>query len=669
MPHDAARNKSWLRFHRIAAYSLLICVLVVAGAYGWRTLGQLRNGISDASGIEIESSDPQLFVLEYQRLRTSLARYVAGDPVVDHDTVVMLFDILWGRCETMQQGSFYGVLRDTIEVHNIARDILVVLHETEDAVFELERDDRETAHVILAKLEPFDRRFTEYLIEFAGHRFGWMQEYRAGLARMVEKIDTLGPAILAPALALLTLLVFEARQARRAEAFVREREEESRYLACHDSLTGLANRVYLNRKLGEVLAAATRSGSDVALFALDLDGFKRVNDTFGHEMGDRLLGVVARRLSGLLGPNGLVARLGGDEFAILMPDSANRERENVLALRIIASLEQPVMLDGRDLHVSTSIGIARFPQDADNVAELLGHADVALYAAKGEGKRTFCRFDRSMGEKIVRQKLVERGLRAALAADALEVHYQPQIRVADNVIIGVEALCRWRDPELGNVPPDEFIAVAEETGLILDVGRWVLAEVASTMASWPEALAGLEVAVNFSPVQFLFQDVCADLLEVADTHGLDLRRITLEITEGAMMRDTERTMDQLRNLREHGVDVAIDDFGKGYSSLSYLRKFPLNQLKIDRSFVQGIERDAEARAVIRGILGLASSLGLETVAEGVEDLAQLAFLRDERCTVAQGYLFSRPVPNEQLLDLIDCANKVPDGAAMVGSGI
>ncbi|MCB1970481.1 MAG: EAL domain-containing protein [Geminicoccaceae bacterium] len=648
--------KRLARLRRPLAYCILIVTLTLAGYHGLDTLTRLRTDVSQARGVSFESPDPQLFVLEYQRLRTSLARYVSDDPAVDHDTLMMHFDILWARCETMQQGTYFRTMRQDLNVDVIARDIHAFLVDHEQRFLDLRRNDTDELINLQAELEPFDRRLTEYLINLSTARLGWIKAYRSNLTRIVEEIDRLGPAIALLAAVLLIMLGFETSMARRAEARVREREEQARHLAEHDPLTGLANRSLLAIQMGQALDAACRGGYGVVLMALDLDGFKSINDTFGHDTGDQLLQVVAERLTSVMEDRGTVARLGGDEFAILMTHAPDETQTGNIACKVVALLEQPIRLRNRELHVSTSIGIARYPDNCADAASLLSQADVALYAAKAEGKRTHRHYVAAMGRKIIRRKDIERGLRRAMADDSLEMHYQPQVRVGDRRIAGVEALCRWTDPELGRVPPDEFIAVAEESGLIFDLDRWVIEAVVRQMSNWPQALSSLKVAINLSPAQFLFDTIGRDLNDISSRHAVDPGRLTLEITEGALMRDTEKTLLQLRMLREQGVRLAIDDFGKGYSSLSYLRKFRLDQLKIDRSFVIGIESDAGARAVIRGILALATSLGLTTTAEGVEDEQQMEFLHHERCTLAQGYLFSPAVPSDRLVELVVADN-------------
>ena len=629
-------------------YGVLLAVLVVVCVYGFRTLDHLRDSISNARGLSFETSDPQLFAFEYQRLRSSLGRYVAGEPLTDLDTVMLHFDILWARCETMKDGSFFTVIRDDLLIDRIASDLLTTLSEIEDAVLELQPGDSEVLAGLLEVLDPFDHRFTEHMIKLAGHRAHWAIDYRDGLTKIVADIDGLGLAITILTVVLLTMFGLEAISARAAEHQVRLREEHVRFLAFHDPLTKLANRSMLADRLGAALENARSGSGRPALLTLDLDGFKHINDTFGHDTGDKLLQVVSQRILGAVGEGGLVARLGGDEFAVLISVSPPNRELDRLARKVIDLLEEAIVIEQRELHVSTSIGIARYPEDGAQAAELMRNSDVALYAAKAAGKRTHRNYLPAMGEQVVRRKVVERGLRRALADGLLEVHFQPQIALEHGGVVAVEALCRWNDPELGRVAPEEFVSVAEESGLILELGQWVLSTVASTVSRWPETLGDLSVAINLSPAQFAYGDLVRELRVLAVETGIDLGRLELEITETALMRDTEATVEQLHELRALGVGLSIDDFGKGYSSLSYLRHFPITQLKIDRSFIAEMEKEENTMSVVRGIIGLAASLGVEVVAEGVENEGQAEILRGERCAMVQGELYSAALASAEL---------------------
>ena len=423
----------------------------------------------------------------------------------------------------------------------------------------------------------------------------------------------------------------------------RRAERRIAHMAHHDALTGLPNRVLFHERLAALVAERAPAG----LLCLDLDHFKLVNDTLGHPAGDALLRQVAERLRACLGGDGLVARLGGDEFAVL--HRAERPALVALADRIIAALCRPFALDGQDVTVGVSIGIALAPEHGDDPDGLLRKADTALYAAKADGRRTRRLFEPAMDAALQARRALERDLRAAIAAEALEVHYQPLVDARTLAVTGCEALLRWRHPERGFVSPADFIPVAEETGLIASLGEWVLARACREAAGWPRPV---RVAVNLSPVQFRAPDLVGTVARALAESGLDPARLELEITEQVMLEESAANIAVLHRLRGLGVRIAIDDFGTGYASLSYLRAFPFDKIKIDRSFTAALGQEAAALAVVQAVIGLGASLGTTTVAEGVETEAQLAVLRRSGCDEVQGFLFSRPVPAADLRALV-----------------
>ncbi|UHC15432.1 EAL domain-containing protein [Methylobacterium currus] len=433
----------------------------------------------------------------------------------------------------------------------------------------------------------------------------------------------------------------------------RRAEQRIAHMALHDALTGLPNRVLFHRRLAEAMAAGTRLG----LLCLDLDHFKLVNDTLGHPAGDALLRQVAERLRACLDADGLVARLGGDEFAVLRP--AGRDAVLGLADRIIAALGRPFALEGQDVTIGVSIGIALAPEHGDDPDALLRKADTALYAAKADGRRTRRLFEPAMDAALQSRRALERDLRAAIAAESLEVHYQPLVATGSLAVTGCEALLRWRHPERGFVSPGEFIPVAEETGLIATLGEWVLRRACREAAGWPEAV---RVAVNLSPAQFRTPDLVGTVARVLTESGLDPARLELEITEQVMLEESTANIAVLHRLRGLGLRIAIDDFGTGYASLSYLRAFPFDKIKIDRSFTAALGREATAGAIVQAVIGLGASLGITTLAEGVETAAQLTALHRSGCDEVQGFLFSRPVPAEEIRRLV-AASTVPWVAA------
>jgi diguanylate cyclase (GGDEF)-like protein len=432
-------------------------------------------------------------------------------------------------------------------------------------------------------------------------------------------------------------------------------ERRARYLAQYDPVTDLPNRALLQQRLNDALAGMRRRDGMVGVFLLDLDRFKSINDTFGHAAGDRLLRLCARRLKACMRQTDTLARIGGDEFALIQVGVEKAEQAQALCRRLLGALVEPFDLDGYEIIITASIGVALAPGDAEEPARLLQHADVALYRAKDEGRNTFRFFEPEMDRRLQNRRALECDLRAALARDQIEVHYQLQVDLRSQEPVGVEALARWHHPERGWVPPQEFIAVAEETGLILPLGERVLRTACAQMVAWPQ----LRLSVNLSPVQFRHGDLVALVSSALRESGLDARRLELEVTEGVLLSDTVSALATLASLRKLGVRIAMDDFGTGYSSLGYLQQFTFDTIKIDRSFVGAIERRSEAEAIVRAVVGLGHSLGIRTCAEGVETAGQFAFLEGEGCDEVQGYYFSRPVPASDLAPLLAAPGGAP----------
>jgi diguanylate cyclase (GGDEF)-like protein len=420
----------------------------------------------------------------------------------------------------------------------------------------------------------------------------------------------------------------------------RENEARVRHLARHDALTDLPNRVYFRDEM-ERLEARIRRDECVGVLCLDLDHFKAVNDTLGHAVGDQVLQTVARRLRDAARETDLVARLGGDEFAFLIHPLEDPRGAAVVAERVVKSIAEPIHVDGHQVMIGTSIGIAMAPTDGADAETLLKNADMALYRAKGEGRGNYHFFEKGMDEKLQHRRLLEQGLKVALAQGEFRLVYQPLVSLEENRICCLEALLRWDHPEKGLIPPMEFIPIAEETGVISSIGQWVLHEACRAAARWPEHV---RVAVNLSPMQFKHRGLVGHVVSALREAGLAPRRLELEITESLLLADTEQTLQILHQLRELGVSISMDDFGTGYSSLSYLRSFPFDKIKIDRSFMQGLEHEEDSRAIIRAVIGLGQSLGMSTTAEGVETEAQLEAVRAEGCNEVQGFLFSPPLP-------------------------
>ena len=413
-------------------------------------------------------------------------------------------------------------------------------------------------------------------------------------------------------------------------------EQHIYFLAHHDALTSLPNRGHFNARIDQEITALT-PGRSLAVLCLDLDRFKEINDLFGHSAGDQVLQTVASRITAVLGERQMMARLGGDEFAILMPDVANPAAASRLAETILEALSTSD--DTPETHVSTSIGIALCPEDATDRQALLTHADTALYRAKTEGRNTYRFFEARMGAEVRERRTLEHDLRHAIARDELRLVYQPQQEIQSGKVIGFEALLRWKHPTRGEISPAVFIPIAEETGAILQIGDWVLKTACREAATWTQPL---KIAVNVSAVQLHNAKFVQELHQILLEFGLPARRLEIEITETALVRDFNRTLGMLRQIKALGICIAMDDFGTGYSSLSTLRAFPFDRIKIDGSFIKSVNSNGQAATIVRAVLGLGRGLGLPVLAEGVETDAELQFLHDELCDEVQGYLLGRP---------------------------
>ncbi|NTV97246.1 MAG: EAL domain-containing protein, partial [Thiobacillus sp.] len=426
-----------------------------------------------------------------------------------------------------------------------------------------------------------------------------------------------------------------------------------------DPLTGLPNRRLLTDRLNHARTTCARQDHRGALLFIDLDNFKTVNDTLGHDTGDLLLNKVAERLAGCVRESDTVARFGGDEFVVMLEGLSAQPQEatnqaSLVGEKILAALNQPCMLAGHKHHGTSSIGATVFTGRGDSVEDLLKQADLAMYQAKEAGRNVLRFFDRSMQDVVAARAALEADLRQALARSEFVLHYQPQVE-GDGNLVGAEVLLRWQHPERGMVPPGEFIPLAEETGLILPIGRWVIEAACRRLVAWSEQpeRARCTLAVNISARQFHQSDFAQQVMAALRATGANPRRLKLELTESLLLDDMDDIVAKMAALKAHGVGFSLDDFGTGYSSLSYLKRLPLDQLKIDQSFVREVLTDANDAAIARTIIALADSLGLAVIAEGVETEAQRDFLAGAGCHAYQGWLYGRPVPAEAMERLLD----------------
>ncbi|MDQ0548304.1 EAL domain-containing protein [Pantoea agglomerans] len=500
------------------------------------------------------------------------------------------------------------------------------------------------------------------LIAQAGEAVGYLNwiPSRPG----AQMLRTIGPSTGLAVLAISLLCLYMVRRLWNSSVNLSQSmlrlgasEAQAQHLAFHDVLTGLPNRALVEDRLTQALALATRHDQRVALLLIDLDRFKTINDTHGHHAGDELIIAVAQRLSRIVRASDTVGRIGGDEFIVVMPDVDNIGQVHSLAQRIIDELSEPFTLFGSDVWSGASIGLALAPKDGVDRLELMRKADIALYEAKSGGRGTYRQFERAMDESVRTRQTIAADLRTALHTHhGLEVWYQPLMDISGQQMVGIEALLRWHHPTRGLIAPAEFIAIAEETGLIIPLGEWVLAEACITQQRFPELL----VAVNVSPVQFRSTGFVERVMAIVSQNGGDPKRLELEITEGVLIEDEREARAIIVELRDAGFRIALDDFGTGYSSLNYLSNFPVDKIKIDRSFTQSLGVAENSVAIVESVVKLGHAMGLMVTAEGVETPGQMSALADAGCNQLQGYLFSQAVPADQLAALMKTI--APDNA-------
>jgi diguanylate cyclase (GGDEF)-like protein/PAS domain S-box-containing protein len=453
------------------------------------------------------------------------------------------------------------------------------------------------------------------------------------------------------------VIIFRDVSAARAVAL------QMTHSAEHDYLTGLPNRMLLNDRISQAVALAQRHKKHVALLFLDLDGFKHINDSLGHPVGDKLLQSIAERLGECVRASDTVSRQGGDEFVVLLSEVEESEDAAITARRMLQAVTQPHSVGRHDLHVTASIGVSVYPDDGLDAETLIKNADTAMYQAKENGRQNFQFFKPAMNVRAVERQFIEEGLRRALERRELTLYYQSKVNLMTGAIVGAEALLRWKHPTRGSIAPAQFIPVAEDCGLILPIGSWVLRQACEQAQVWMDAgLPVTSMAVNVSAMEFRHENFLKSLFAILTRTGLDPKLLELELTESVLMKHAAATATILQTLRKTGVRVAIDDFGTGYSSLSYLRKFPVDAVKIDQSFIRQISTAGDDTTIVKAVIGMARGLKLRVVAEGVETSEEAAFLRAYRCEEAQGYYFSRPLPAQQFAMLL--RNSIPESSAV-----
>ena len=451
---------------------------------------------------------------------------------------------------------------------------------------------------------------------------------------------------------LISLTAHDVTVRRKVQAQLLEKQQHLDHLAHHDQLTGLPNRLYLAAFLPGAIEDAKRMGTMLAVLFLDLDRFKHINDSRGHETGDKLLKAVAQRIRATMRNEDVVVRMGGDEFIVVLKSVRNTDQVSEAAGRITDALSGPVIVDGRPLVTTASVGVSLYPRDGSDMGELLRHSDTAMYQAKDRGRNNFQLFSPIMARRLKERMAIETSLRKAMQTGQLDVHYQPIVDITSRRVVALESLLRWKHPSQGFIPPERFVAVAEEAGLIVPIGEFVLARAVEDIARWRQAgCVQVPVAVNISAVQLQRSNLPATITKLTQSHNVNPKMLQLELTESAVFerregRTGESNEDAVARLRELGVKIAIDDFGTGYSSLSYLKRWRVDYLKIDRSFVRDLVTDMSDLAIVGAIIAMARHLHIEVVAEGIEGWQQLEKLRQLGCHLAQGFLLAKPVPEE-----------------------
>ena len=495
---------------------------------------------------------------------------------------------------------------------------------------------------LLAKDEPADSDYVDAIHAAGGGtlaRFAWTPKQPGS-----DIVHSVAPFITVALAGFALLAAFVLRYMRRTAAAIAAGESRLRFLAMHDPLCGLPNRIYFGERLEATLAEVRGGGGNAAVYCIDLDHFKDVNDTLGHNIGDELIRNVTLRLSNTLRGGDLVARLGGDEFAVISQIAHEPERVLTLATRIIKAICAPYSVNGHNIVIGASIGIAIIDANCAGAADIMRYADMALYRAKNEGRNRACIYDAEMDAALSNRKLLEGDLRDAIAHNGLRVAYQPIVDKTGEKIMGVEALCRWTHPVRGEIPPTEFIALAEHSGCIIELGAFMLRQACLDGNAWP----GLSLAVNVSPLQFRRADFVDVVERILEETGFDPTRLELELTESVLLGNVDSAEAAMLRLKALGVRIALDDFGTGYSSLLYLRRYPFDKLKIDRSFVHSIEKAADAAAIVHAVVGLGRGLGMKVTAEGVETADQHLFLRAAGVHFMQGYRFGAAMPADEI---------------------
>lgn len=644
-------QKTRARLTKLALLGIVL-VLTAAATYTSFLIVQRQQALREVSRYNLTWLVSQA-ALELARLQGVTAAALVPGSGVDDDDVQLWLDIVANRVKLFDSGDVANFVATSPDLGSIVASFRETAR-VGQAIMDEPASPERLRHVLalFGLLNTPMARLAAASNSYGGELVAEDQRQLSNLHWLFAAILgalTLCAFALVFALTMHNRLLAHARQkVEQQNEVVEERDHELRtqhahmfFMAHHDTLTGLSNRLLFHKRLDEALEQRRRRGDGVALLCLDLDHFKQVNDTLGHPAGDALLKAVAERLLACVRESDVVARLGGDEFAILQHDAVQPEQAGALAQRVIETLSAPYNLGEDRIVIGASVGIVVATPDLFSADLLLRSADIALYRAKGSGRGNFCIFEEVMNVQMQARRGIELDLREALGREEFEVFYQPLFDLNAQRVTGFEALLRWRHARRGLVPPSEFIPIAEELGLIVPIGEWVMAQACKDAMTWP---GDVKVAVNLSPVQFRSVGLVDAVQRALAGSDLPAQRLELEITESALLEDSEAVLATLHELRAVGMRTALDDFGTGYSSLSYLRSFPFDKLKIDQSFVREMAHRPDCLAIVTSVLGLARELGMATTAEGVETEEQLAQLRRIGCTEVQGFLFDRPRP-------------------------
>jgi len=575
--------------------------------------------------------------LEFELIRFIHTLELAGLGQGSNAESVLRFDLLWSRVKVLQSGSETRGVREIPGAKALMADLHTELERIESEVLALSPGDSATAGRLAERLEPFERRVRAFNVD----SFTGMQAQER-IRRVFELNGIAGASMVGLILSGALLILMLIRESAR-----------NWHQSLHDELTRLPNRKYINLKLQGAGRSARRTGTLLGVHVIDLNNFKEINDTLGHCLGDRMLQQVATRLSDCLGVGDSVARLGGDEFLVIQEGVRDAEACSRLSRQLCDRIGREMLLDGNCIYPSASLGVSVFPLDADTVDQVLINADLAMYRAKQDSGVSYRRFEPEMNESVQRLNTLARELKTAIEENLLVLHYQPVVAFDTGTIISVEALLRWHHPQFGYISPIEVVSIAERYGLALELNEWVIEQACLQYRHWVESgVDAVCVAVNISPSMYTLHDLRTSLTRLLDKTGMPAHRLIVEVTEDTTMRDIESSPDTLIELKRLGVQIALDDFGTGYSSLNHLKRLPVDKLKIDRSFIQDLNITPKDPRIIRSIIGLAESLDLQVIAEGIEFAQNVEDLAAEGCLLGQGYLFSKAVDSARITEML-----------------